>query len=60
MNNQTELQNENNTKSDKIYTNNEPSFHSSQTKRPIIHFGNNLQNTFETFFNCSILLLTIY
>ena len=47
MNNQTELQNENNTESDKIYTNNEPSFHSSQTKRPIIHFGNNLQNTFD-------------
>ena len=29
------------------YNSNEPSFHSSQTKRPIIHFGNNSLNIFD-------------
>ena len=49
-----ESQNINHTQSEKIYTNNEPSFHSSQTKKPIIHFGINYQNTFDISNNQNI------
>ena len=49
-----ESQNINNTQSEKIYTNNEPSFHSSQTKKPIIHFGINYQNSFDISNNQNI------
>ena len=49
-----ETQNINKTQSDKIFTNNEPSFHSSQTKKPIIHFGNNFQNILDISDNQNI------
>jgi len=52
MNSEIESQNLNQTESKKILTNtnqshnNDPSFHSSQAKKPIIHFGNNNQSIF--------------
>ena len=49
-----ESQNINNNQSEKIYTNNGTSFNSSPTKKPIIHLGNNFQNTFDISNNQNI------